>query len=106
MTPEQIKGLWNLLGQTWGDKFMQQYGAEPNQAWTLTLAQVPLPAARLALDLLIRGGSGFPPTLPEFIAAAKKYRKPEDRATVLALPKQDPARVKANLERIRAMLRE
>jgi hypothetical protein len=106
MTKHEILLLWEFIAQTWGNKFLEEYGAKPNDAWTMALTEVDPAAARLALHVLIRAGSPFAPTLPEFIAATKVYRKPEDRATVHVLPKADPEKAKANLERIRRMLRE
>lgn len=106
MTKSEILLLWEFLAQTWGAKFLEEYGAKPNQAWSMALANVEPAAAKLALNILINGGSAFAPTLPEFIAATKKYRRPEDRATVHALPRQDPEKIKANLDKIRRMLRE
>jgi hypothetical protein len=71
MTPRDMAGFWNLLGQTWGSRFIDQYGPNPNDAWAACLASVPVDVARDALKKLIAGGSPFPPTLPEFIALAK-----------------------------------
>jgi hypothetical protein len=76
MTPAQIDSLWTLLAQTWGAKFLDQYGVKPNDAWSMTLANLQPQQGRHALTSLINEGSAFPPTLPEFIAAARRYRAP------------------------------
>jgi hypothetical protein len=76
VTPAQIDSLWTLLAQTWGAKFLDQYGVKPNDAWSMTLENLSPQAGRYALTALIQEGSAFPPTLPEFIVAARKYRPP------------------------------
>jgi hypothetical protein len=76
MNRTQIEPLWTLLGQTWGAKFLEQYGTNPNDAWTSALAHISPEAARHALQQLIREASAFPPTLPEFIGKATDYRPP------------------------------
>jgi hypothetical protein len=106
MTKHEILLLWEFIAQTWGNKFLEEYGAKPNDAWTMALTAVEPAAAKLALNILIRAGSAFAPTLPEFIGATKAYRKPEDRATVHLLPQPDPEKARANLDRIRKMLSE
>ena len=119
MTPQQIKALWTLLGQTWGNKFLDQYGVEPNEAWSATLAHVSTEAARYALKQLIGEYSPFPPTLPEFIGWAKKYRESsvkfdangraymgdEPDIVRLAPPERDPEMARENLRRLREMLK-
>ena len=75
-TPQQ-NHLWALLGQTWGHKFLDQYGPSPNEAWSAALAAISPDQAKGALWKLIRAGSPFPPTLPEFMALAQKSRPAE-----------------------------
>lgn len=120
MNAEQLRGLWNLLGQTWGSRFLEQYGTQPNEAWSAALAHVSPEAARHALKGLIGEGSAFPPTLPEFISWAKKYRPSVvkydangrgylgDEPEVVRLPQRsvDPEKARQNLEKLRQMLRK
>lgn len=90
MTPEQIHHLWNLLSQSWGDKFSQQFGATPNDAWSAALGACSVQAAQHAYRELCRETPDFPPTLPQFMQAALSYRHP---ASVVSLP--GPARAEA-----------
>lgn len=85
MNQQQTSQVWSLLGQTWGAKFLDQYGANPNDAWTAALSHVRPEAARHAIHRLIKDGSAFAPTLPEFIAAADDYR-PESSTSALPGP--------------------
>ena len=78
MTPNDMRGLWRLLGQTWGAKFVEQYGTEPNEAWVAMLNEIDTESARAAYRALVLSGSAFPPTLPEFLAEARKAAR--DRA--------------------------
>ena len=73
MTPQEMKGLWDLLAQTWGSKFYEQYGPSPNDAWTMALASTSRDAAMYALKRLIEEGSAFAPTLPEFMVHSRKW---------------------------------
>lgn len=83
MTPGEIRSLWTMLVQTWGQKFPEQYGTVPNDAWTAGLARLPIEAGRFAYGRAIKDSPTFPPTLPEFLAWASAYRPP---ATTKALP--------------------
>jgi hypothetical protein len=62
------------MGQTWGNKFLEQYGPEPNDAWIAFLSGMTVDASKSAFRDLVLEGSGFPPTLPEFVAIARKHR--------------------------------
>jgi hypothetical protein len=102
--------LWGLLSQTWGARFIDQYGPNPNEAWQGVLAQTDLDAARDALRALIYAGSPFPPTLPEFLAEARKSVreriKREQNAEVLRIGQRgDPETARKNIDQIRAMLK-
>jgi len=108
-TAEMAK-LWSLLGQTWGSKFIDQYGPNPNEAWQGVLAQTDLGAARDALRALIYAGSPFPPTLPEFLAEARKSVreriKRENSEELLRIEQRgDPSVARDSIAQIRAMLK-
>lgn len=109
MNDREIRELWNLLGQTWGSKFLEQYGTEPNVAWSAFLGAITPDAARRALRALVLEGSPFPPTLPEFVALARRHARDQVRAAqtaeLLEAPKVDPARAAANLAKLRELLR-
>jgi hypothetical protein len=113
MTPIEMKGLWDLLGQTWGSKFYEQYGPNPNDAWGMALTHTSIEAAKYALGKLIEGGSPFAPTLPEFMVFARKWDRdcaPRYDGRLMGeespalLPSPDPEKTKANLARLRQML--
>ena len=119
MTPHELKGLWDLLGQTWGSKFYEQYGPSPNDAWTMALTSASREAAMYALKKLIEGGSPFAPTLPEFMVFSRKFdrdcapRYLPNGTMFFGTPPvaeidrkpADPEKVRQNLARIREMLR-
>ena len=118
MTPQEMKGLWDLIGQTWGSKFYEQYGPSPNDAWTMALNASSREAAMYSLKKLIEGGSAFAPTLPEFMVFARKFDRDcaprylpngtvyygSPPMTELDRKPADPEKARQNLERIRAML--
>ena len=106
MNAEQIAALWVLLSQTWGTKFIDQYGKKPNEAWTMALTGMPIEAARFALKELIREGSAFPPTLPEFIAQARRYRPPVIPDRLLGHDQYTDEQRQANLARLKAAVRD
>ncbi len=74
MTLLEMHHLWNLLSQSWGDRFSQQFGATPNDAWRAALSSVGIQAAQHAYRVLVKSSTEFPPTLPQFIEAASEYR--------------------------------
>ena len=71
MTPIEAKRLWTLLAQTYGHKFLDQYGPSPNEAWSGALSRMKASQATFAFRKLVDAGSAFPPTLPEFVQLAK-----------------------------------
>jgi hypothetical protein len=118
MNTAEIGMIWSLLGQTWGAKFLEQYGPKPNEAWSAALASVEPDAAKYALTKLIDSGSAFPPTLPEFVVWAKKYRPVEicydangraylagERVPIEYRQRSTPEVAQANLARLREMLK-
>lgn len=110
MTHAEIAQLWKLLGQTWGAKFLEQYGTKPNDAWSAMLAGVTPEGARAAFAGLVQAGSPFPPTLPEFVAEARKWgreRAKQQQADARLLPATTVSeeQARANLERLRAAMR-
>lgn len=82
MNRPEMLGLWNLLLQSWGQKFAEQYGVTPNDAWHGALAQVSVDAAKHAFRRALRETPTFPPTLGEFIAWAQDYRPETSRSAL------------------------
>jgi hypothetical protein len=111
MTPQEMRGLWDLIGQTWGSKFYEQYGPSPNDAWTMALAASSRESAMYSLKKLIEGGSAFAPTLPEFMVFARKWdrdnapRRDLNGNVTRLTQSADPEKARQNLEHIRAMLK-
>ena len=118
MNAAEIGMIWSLLGQTWGAKFLEQYGPKPNEAWSAALANLEPDSAKYALTKLIDSGSAFPPTLPEFVVWAKKYRPIDIRidangrmylggdCTPIEAPRCSPEVAKANMAKLREMLKD
>jgi hypothetical protein len=111
MNAQQTRSVWMLLAQTWGARFLEQYGTTPNDAWAAALANIEPQAAKHALHKLIDEGSGFPPTLPEFVVHARTFRPVcpvvdinQGRARI---EKQttDPETAKRNIRMLRETLR-
>lgn len=101
MTHDEMRALWRMLTQTWGARFAEQYGAEPNEAWSSFLAVVTVHAARHALRALVIQGSPHPPTLPEFVAAARGYRPPGANVAAI-LTHRKPEMTAAQIEQRRS----
>ena len=110
MKPKDMNALWRLLGQTWGSRFVEQYGTAPNEAWAAMLAEMDPEYARTAYRALVLSGSPHPPTLPEFLAEARKARRDQviaerNAQALLSAPRQiDPEKARENIEKIRRML--
>jgi len=80
MMPPEMLSLWNLLVQSWGQKFAEQYGIRPNDAWQGMLAHVSTDAAMHAFKRALRESPTFPPTLGDFLAWSQDYRPPAAKA--------------------------
>jgi len=77
--PEMLV-MWNLLVQSWGQKFAEQYGVTPNEAWQGMLTHVTPEAGRFAFQKALRETPTFPPTLGDFLAWVQEYRPEASRA--------------------------
>lgn len=106
MTPEQLKHLWRLLGQTWGSRFAENYGPTPNEAWTAALESITTDAAKYALRKLVLSGSPHPPTLPEFLALARSATPPAQVLRLDVPPVTNPETNRENIRKLREMLRD
>jgi hypothetical protein len=105
MTHEQMKHLWRLLGQTWGSKFAENYGPAPNDAWQAALQSISPDQAKHALKMLIQAGSPFPPTLPEFMADARRYRTPPAPPERMLGNSVPPEQAAENIKRLRELMK-
>lgn len=105
MTPTEITKLWDFLSQTWGNKFLEEYGKKPNDAWRMALANVEPEAARFAIRGLIHEGQPFAPTLPEFIGYCRRYRPlPEPTTQIEHKPSVPREVIRDGLDRLRREL--
>lgn len=75
MNAKEMHHLWNLLSQTWGDRFSQQFGSMPNDAWSKALASISVQSAQHAYRKLVQVTPEFPPTLPQFMQAAVEFNR-------------------------------
>lgn len=104
MSPNEMRTLWTLLGQTWGNRFLEEYGPRPNEAWSAALNTVDFQACTQAMRALIDLGSPFPPTLPEFLKQARRFRARPTNVVELPPPPMAPEKIRSNLERLRALI--
>lgn len=104
MSPSEIDQVWNMLAQTFGKQFLENYGPRPNEAWTAALEAMQFHQATHAWREIVKGGSAFPPTLPEFAAAARRWRPPPaepNRAIPWTVNREKSAE---NLRKLRELL--
>lgn len=105
MTPNELAKLWDFLSQTWGNKFLEEYGKRPNAAWSMALKDIPVDVARYAVLGLIREGQPYAPTLPEFIGYCRRYRElPSPAPQLEHKPTMSRERLRDGLDRLRAEL--
>jgi hypothetical protein len=64
--------LWKAFARMFGGRWSSQYGASDNGTWGMALRFVDNNSFEEAIDRVIRDGSGFPPTLPEFVSICSK----------------------------------
>lgn len=101
-----MKQLWRLLAQTWGNRFLENYGNAPNEAWSAALANLSAQQCKHALGQLIKSGTPHPPTLPEFMVEARKYRpafksRPEELTNPVS-----PEKAQENIRRLREAMKD
>ena len=107
MDANQQTQIWKLFSQTWGHKFLDQYGPVPNEAWSASLDRVTTEQARYALTKLIESGTPYPPTLPEFIVLVKAC-KPQAVPAILMhkRPEMTPEQVEARRKEMHELTKD
>lgn len=101
--------VWLRLIEMFGDRMMREYGEDPPETWCMAIDRLEDRLISRALANLANDGLQHPPTLPQFVAAAK--RLPPVRhlgvPSVQLLERQqaDPKTREANLARLRALVR-
>lgn len=63
--------VWVRLHQMYGDRFLREFGSEPNDTWAAAIDRMGDEEVKRALVTLAEKGSPHPPALPEFVAASK-----------------------------------
>ena len=122
LQPELLDQLFATIRHTWGgQKFATAYGPPPTEdrdagedwveqvhnLWSHQLSGFPPETLRKALQATIDSGRDWPPTLPEFKAVCRDYRRPEAIENALPAPGQgstDRDQARQQLARIKEML--
>lgn len=68
--------VWLRLREMHGDRFLREFGSQPNETWRAAIDRLSDDEIRQALKTLAEKGSPHPPTLGEFVAACRPP-KPE-----------------------------
>lgn len=55
-----------MLGELYGTKFAQTFGAKPGAMWRRVIADLSDDQLEAGMEALMSAGSAFPPSLPEF----------------------------------------
>ena len=116
LPPRVIARFWTRMAEIYGHKWASQFGdcADPDggltsaaATWSQGLATIPLEAISTGFSTLVKKGSEWPPSLPEFLALclpekdAAPYHK---MAIALPAPSVDPQLVKDSLAQVRKIL--
>ena len=72
----RARRVWARMLQWYGDRFSEQYGAEPNESWRSAIARASDDEVGGALTQVRSQYLAFPPTLPQFEAAIRAQRRP------------------------------
>lgn len=114
-SPDRAFRVWAVLAEMYGTKLLNAYGDKPGPMWRRVIGELTDVQIRAGLDALMRSGSAFAPTLPEFRAACVPVIS-EDSIQMLAyelIPSFDRATMRpdqlhhvarSNLARARALL--
>ena len=68
LSTDNADNVWLAFAQIYGSAFVSQFGDLPNQIWIEELAQLSPRDVELGIKQSIRSGSGFSPSLPQFLA--------------------------------------
>lgn len=61
--------VWAMLTEMFGNAFPQKFGANPGPLWREVIAELTDAQVKTGLDSIMKAGSPFPPSMPEFKAA-------------------------------------
>lgn len=59
------------MKEIYGDRFLREFGAEPNDTWTATIERLSDAELAASLRALAEKGSPHPPSLGEFVKAGR-----------------------------------
>jgi hypothetical protein len=59
------------MKEIYGDRFLREFGAEPNDTWQATIARMSDGEITASLKALAEKGSPHPPSLGEFVKAGR-----------------------------------
>jgi hypothetical protein len=63
--------VWVRLREIYGDRFTREFGSVPSESWAAAIERMPDAEVVASLRALAEKGSPHPPTLGEFVKAAK-----------------------------------
>jgi hypothetical protein len=116
LPPKVIARFWTRMAEIYGHKWASQFGdcADPDggltsaaQTWAQGLASIPLESISVGFSALVKKGSEWPPSLPEFLATcqpAKRLAPYHKMAIALPSPPVDPILVRDSLAQLRKIL--
>ena len=81
-----IDRLWVRMTQIYGSKWTSNYGTEPTKPWIDTFNSMSTGKIKAGLNVLMKSGEAWPPSLIEFIGYCQCYK---ERLTPLPAPLQE-----------------
>lgn len=95
--PDEAARIWAIFSGMYGVRLTRDFGESVPDVWRQAIATLPRHEIERGLRRLTIGGSGSPPTLPQFVRACKTVGDDELRQpNQAALPEKD---LRDNFER-------
>jgi hypothetical protein len=104
-SPDPRAGMvWARMADMWGDRFTREFGAVPNHTWAQAIGRLTDRQISRALVNLANDGLQHPPTLPQFVAAAKRLEPVRFLGTPAApMIERQPADEQTRAEAVRRL---
>ncbi len=99
-----LAAFWLRMAEAYRQLWTSSQGEVPTDLWAKCLLKVGSQRANLALVDFLKSGTMFPPTLPEFIAAAKPAPMCQQLYKALPKPTPDPILARAAFRAMKAVL--
>ena len=80
--------VWTRLTDSYGAKFVEAYGENPNDTWCQVIDDMSDDQIRYALRQVMRESPAFPPTLGQFEQAGRSLPKPVDPGQKYSIQEQ------------------